>query len=56
MIINGINANKLISNPIHNPNHEFEEIVIIEPINTININKILDKFLNIKKERINLYI
>lgn len=30
-----INLNKLISNPIQQPNHEFEEIVIIVLINKI---------------------
>lgn len=43
----GINANKLISNPIHNLNHELDEIIIDVPNQIINIKIILDKFLKI---------
>jgi len=43
----GIKANKLISNPIHRPNHEFAEITIKDPSQTIVKNNVLDKFKNI---------
>lgn len=49
--IRGINDNKLISNPIHALNHEFEEIVNNVPIIRIDKNKILEEFLKIKKKR-----
>lgn len=48
--IKGINESKLISNPIHAPNHEFEEIVINEPEINI-IKKILFEIFLIKKKR-----
>lgn len=43
----GIKARRLISNPIHKPNHEFAEITINDPSQIININRILDKLLKI---------
>lgn len=52
----GIKDNKLISNPIQAPNHELEEIVIIEPRNKINRNIIFDELLKIKKKRIKTFI
>lgn len=50
-IIKGIKDNKLISNPIHIPNHEEEEIVIIDPVINIIINKNFEIILIIKKKR-----
>lgn len=40
-IIKGIKDNKLISNPIHAPNHEVEEIVIKDPLIKVIKNKSL---------------
>lgn len=51
LFIRGIKANKLISSPIQAPIHELEDIVINEPIITIDINKILEELLKIKKKR-----
>lgn len=45
-------ASRLISNPIHTPSHELADIIITVLNITININKIFDKFLIIKKKRI----
>lgn len=42
--IRGINLNKLISNPIQQPNHEFEEIEIKVLKNKINKKNILLEF------------
>lgn len=53
--IKGINESKLISNPIHAPNQEFEEIVIKEPKINI-IKKILLEIFLIKKKRIITFI
>lgn len=35
---------RLISNPIHTPNHELEEIEIIVPIKIIDTNKVFERF------------
>lgn len=48
LLIRGINLNKLISNPIQQPNQEFEEIEINVLKNIKNIKNILFE-LNIKK-------
>jgi hypothetical protein len=56
LIIKGINDNKLISNPIHAPNQEFEEIVINVPLINVIKNNNLDEFLKIKKKRIITFI
>lgn len=53
--IKGINESKLISNPIHAPNQELEEIVIKEPEINI-IKKILLEIFLIKKKRIITFI
>lgn len=54
-IIKGIIDNKLISSPIHTPNHELAEIEINVP-KIIEIKKInFDEFFNIKKKRVILY-
>ena len=46
----GIMAMRLISNPIHTPNHELADITIMVLNITINKNIIFDKFLIIKKK------
>lgn len=51
-IIRGMNDNKLISNPIHTPSHELEEIEIKVPNIIVNKKINLDEFLNIKKKRL----
>ncbi len=51
-IIRGIKDNKLISNPIQTPNHELDEIEIIEPRINEKKKSILAEFLKIKKKRI----
>lgn len=43
--IRGIKLNRLISNPIQQPNHEFEEIEINVLKNKINIKNILLEFI-----------
>lgn len=55
-LIKGIKDNKLISKPIHAPNHEFEEIVIKVPEIKIKINIILEELFKIKKKRIRTFI
>lgn len=40
-LIKGINDNRLISSPIHVPNHDWDEIVIVVPIIKVVINIIL---------------
>lgn len=50
-VIRGIKASRLISNPIHALNHEFEDTAIRDPLTTIVINIIFDELLNIKKKR-----
>ena len=52
----GIKDKRLISKPIHAPNHELEEIVINDPKNRINKNIIFDELLKIKKKRIITFI
>jgi len=42
----------LISNPIHKPIQELDEIEIIEPKKIIDKNNNFDRFLKIKKKRI----
>ena len=54
--IGGINDNKLISNPIQEPNQELAEIVIIVLIIKIKKNKFFDELLKIKKKRIKTFI
>lgn len=46
--IRGINLNKLISNPIQQPNHELEEMEINVLKNKINIKNILLEFIKKK--------
>lgn len=54
--IRGINLNKLISNPIQHPNHEFEEIEINVLKNRINKKNILFELLFVKiKKNINIF-
>lgn len=55
-LIKGIKDNKLISNPIHAPNHELEEIVIKVPEIKIKINIIFEELFKIKKKRIRTFI
>lgn len=55
LIIKGIKDKRLISRPIHTPSHEFDEIEINVPKIIENKKINLDKFLTIKKKRINLY-
>jgi len=55
-LIKGIKDNKLISNPIHAPNQEFEEIVIKVLIIKIKINIIFEELFKIKKKRIKTFI
>jgi hypothetical protein len=55
-IIKGIKDNKLISNPIHAPNHEVEEIVINVPLIKVIKNNNLYEFLKIKKKRSKTFI
>lgn len=55
-IIKGIKDIKLISNPIHIPIQEEEEIVINVPTVKVIINKNLNKKFIIKKKRIRTFI
>lgn len=55
-IIRGINDNKLISNPIHTPNQDDEEIAIKEPLITINKKIFFETKFIIKKKRIKTFI
>lgn len=55
-IINGINDNKLISNPIHIPNHEEDEKVMKDPHIIVKKKIILAEKLIIKKKRIKIFI
>ena len=49
--INGMNDNKLISNPIHAPNQEVEDTAIKVPIIRVKIKSIFEGFnIGIKKE------
>lgn len=51
-IIRGIKESKLISNPIHTPNQELEEIVIKVPKNIEKRKINFDGFFIIKKKRL----
>lgn len=50
-VIRGIKDNKLISNPIHIPSHEEDEIVIKVPVNIVTIKINFEIKLIIKKKR-----
>lgn len=52
----GINDKRLISNPIHNLNHELAEIDKIVPKKIIKENKIFDIFFNILKKDLILIV
>ena len=56
LIIKGINDNKLISNPIHAPSQDVDEIVTSVPLIRVIKNSNLDEFLKIKKKRIKTFI
>lgn len=51
--IRGINDNKLISKPIHAPNHELDEIEIIVPPIKVDRKRVFVGLLCIKKKRNN---
>lgn len=53
--IRGINDNKLISNPIHAPNQEFDEIVINNPLIKVDKNRIFVEVWVTRRERFFLY-
>lgn len=55
-IIRGIKDNKLISNPIHIPIQEEEEIAIKDPVISVVIKINLDIKFNIKKKRVRTFI
>lgn len=55
-IISGINDNRLISNPIHIPSQDEEEMVINEPVIIIAIKINFETKLIIKKKRIRTFI
>lgn len=52
LIIKGINDKRLISNPIQALNHEFEEMVIIDPKIIVKKKIIVEEFFVIKKKRL----
>lgn len=54
--IKGINANKLISNPIQAPSQELAVIANSDPIIKINTNSNLAEFFFIKKKRIKTFM
>lgn len=55
-IIKGIIDNRLISSPIHTPNHELDEILIKVPKINVSKKRIFAVLFNIKKKRIRTFI
>lgn len=49
--INGIKDNKLISNPIHAPNHELDDTEINMPPTKVSNRRIFAEFCDIREER-----
>jgi hypothetical protein len=52
LVIKGIKESKLISNPIHAPNHEFADVEINVPPINVNKNKNLVGLLTIREKRV----